>query len=80
MNVNINVGNPRSRGFGGPPQGGCCGGRNPMLSLMRQMLSLMQQMLSGGQGGCPCRGGYGPQGRGTNININMGNQFRGFGF
>ena len=77
MNVNINVGNQRARGFGGPRRPG---GRNPMLGLMRQMLSLMQQMMSGGQRGCPCHGGRGPQGRGTNININMGNQFRGFGF
>jgi hypothetical protein len=77
MNLNINVGNQRRPGFGGP---GRCGGGNPMLRLMQQMLRLMQQMMGGcgARGGCPCQGGHGRHG--TNININVGNQFRGFGF
>ena len=80
MNLNINVGNQRRPGFGGP---GRCGRGNPMLRLMQQMLSLMQQMIGGGgaRGGCPCHGGFGGHGQpGNNININVGNQFRGFGF
>lgn len=80
MNLNINVGNQRPQGLG---CGGKCGRRrNPMLGLMKQMLRLMQQMLNGGgrgRGGCPCHGGFG-QPNATNININVGNQFRGYGF